>query len=106
MLSLTGDWHSEIEDALKHGHNAAKVKEAMFASLEGMARDNAKMIDKNGDLHVIHILDGLDSLYGVSHDLSVAQCCLVRSAAEADGVRSRLLQSYGANNCHLERTPR
>ena len=31
------DWCSEIEDALEHGHNAAKVKEAMFASLEGMA---------------------------------------------------------------------
>ena len=23
------DWHSEIEDALEHGHNATKVKEAM-----------------------------------------------------------------------------
>ena len=31
------DWQSEIEDALEHGHDAAKVKEAMFASLEGMA---------------------------------------------------------------------
>ena len=41
------DWHSEIEDALEHGHDAAKVKEAMFASLEGMAGDNAKMIDEN-----------------------------------------------------------
>ena len=41
------DWRSEIEDALEHGHDAAKVKEAMFASLEGMARDNAKMIDEN-----------------------------------------------------------
>ena len=29
------DWHSEIEDALEHGHNAAKVKEAMFASWRG-----------------------------------------------------------------------
>ena len=38
----------------------------MFTSLEGMASDNAKMIDENGDLHVMHILDGLDSLYGVS----------------------------------------
>ena len=38
----------------------------MFASLEGMARGNAKMIDKNGDLHVTRILDRLDSLYGVS----------------------------------------
>ena len=41
------DWRSEIEDALEHGHNAAKVKEDV-ASLEGMARDNAKMIDEMG----------------------------------------------------------
>ena len=26
------NWCSEIEDALEHGHNAAKVKEVMFAS--------------------------------------------------------------------------
>ena len=56
------DWCSKIEDALQRGHDAAKVKEAMFASLEGMARDNAKMIDENRDLHVTCILDGLDSL--------------------------------------------
>ena len=31
------DWHSETEDTLEYGHDAAKVKEAMFASLEGMA---------------------------------------------------------------------
>ena len=51
----------------------------MFASLEGMARDNAKMIDENGDLHVTHILDGLDSLYGVSmtfQSLNAALCSL------------------------------
>ena len=60
------DWRSEIEDALEHGHDAAKVKEAMFVSLEGMVRDNAKMIDENGDLHVTRILDSLDSLYVVS----------------------------------------
>ena len=60
------DWHSEIEDALEQGHDPAKVKEAMFASLEGMAKDNAKMINGNGDLHVTRILDGLNSLYGVS----------------------------------------
>ena len=79
MLSLTGDWCSEIEDALEHGHNAAKVKEVMFASLEGMARDNAKMIDENRDLHVTRILDGLDSLYGVSmtfQSLNTALCSL------------------------------
>ena len=99
------DWCSEIEDALEHGHNAAKVKEAMFASLEGMARDNAKMIDENGDLHVTRILDGLDSLYGVSmtfQSLNAALCGLQQRQMES---RSRLLQSYGANNRHLKRTP-
>ena len=80
------DWRSEIEDALEHGHNAAKVKEAMFASLEGMARDNAKMIDENGDLHVTRILDGLDSLYGVSmtfQSLNAALCGLQQRQMES-----------------------
>ena len=80
------DWHSEIEDALEHGHNATKVKEAMFASLEGMARDNAKMIDENGDLHVTRILDGLDSLYGVSmtfQSLNAALCSLQQRQMES-----------------------
>ena len=100
------DWRSEIEDALEHGHDAAKVKEAMFASLEGMARDNAKMIDENGGSACHPYSRRLGLLVRGVHDLSVAQCCLVRSAAEADGVRSRLLQSYGTSNRHLERTPR
>ena len=80
------DWCSEIEDALEHGHNATKVKEAMFASLEGMAWDNAKMIDENGDLHVTHILDGLDSLYGVSmtfQSLNAALCGLQQRQKES-----------------------
>ena len=80
------DWRSEIEDALEHGHDAAKVKEAMFASLEGMARDNAKMIDENGDLHVTHILDSLDSLYGVSmtfQSLNAALCGLQQRQMES-----------------------
>ena len=80
------DWRSEIEDALEQGHNAAKVKEAMFASLEGMARDNTKMIDENGDLHVTQILDGLDSLYGVSmtfQSLNAALCSLQQRQMES-----------------------
>ena len=80
------DWHSEIEDTLEHGHDATKVKEAMFASLEGMARDNAKMIDENGDLHVTRILDGLDSLYGVSmtfQSLNAALCGLQQRQMES-----------------------
>ena len=86
MLSLTRTGSSEIEDALEHGHNAAKVKEAMFASLEGMAWDNTKMIDENGDLHVTQHSRRLGlPVWGV-HDLSVTQHCPVQSAAEADGV--------------------
>ena len=57
----------------------------MFASLEAMARDNAKMIDENGDLHVTHILDGLDSLYGVSMTfqlLNAALCGLQQKPME------------------------
>ena len=80
------DWCSEIEDALEHGHDAAKVKEAMFASLERMARDNTKMIDENGDLHVTRILDGLDSLYGVSmtfQSLNAALCGLQQRQMES-----------------------
>ena len=60
------DWHSEVEEAFERGYDAAKVKEAMFTSLEGMALDNTKMIDENGNLHVTRILGRLDSLHGVS----------------------------------------
>ena len=58
----------------------------MFASLEGMARDNAKMIDENGNLHVTRILDGLDSLYGVSMTfqlLNAALCGLQQRQMES-----------------------
>ena len=80
------DWCSKIEDALQRGHDTVKVKEAMFVSLEGMARDNAKMIDENRDLHVTCILDGLDSLYGVSmtfQSLNVALCGLQQKSMES-----------------------
>ena len=80
------DWRSEIEDTLEHGHDAIKVKEAMFASLEGMARDNAKMIDENGDLYVTRILDGLDTLYGVPmtfQSLNAALCGLQQRQMES-----------------------
>ena len=58
----------------------------MFTSLEGMAKDNAKMIDENGDLHVMHILDRLDSLYGVSmtfQSLNTALCGLQQRPMES-----------------------
>ena len=80
------NWHSKIKDALQRDNNAAKVKEAMFASLEGMARDNAKMINENRDLHVTHILDRLDSLYGASmtfQSLNAALCGLQQKPMES-----------------------
>ena len=80
------DWRSEIDDALEQGHAPAKVKEAMFASLEGMAKDNAKMINENGDLHVTRILDRLDSLYGMSmmfQSLNATLCSLQQGPMES-----------------------
>ena len=71
---------------LCRGHDTAKVKEAMFTSLEGMARDNAKMIDENGDLHIKCILDRLDSLYAVSmnfQSLNAALCGLQQKPMES-----------------------
>ena len=88
------DWHSEIEDTLEHGHNAAKVKEAMFASLEEMARDNAKMIDENRNLHVAHILDGLDSLYGVFMTFQLLNAALC-------GLQQRQMESARAYYNHM-----
>ena len=102
------DWRSEIEDTLEHGHDAAKVKEAMFASLEGMARDNTKMIDENGDLHVTRILDGLDSLYGVSmtfQSLNAALCGLQQRQMEsAHAYYNRMVQiTVILRECHGNR---
>ena len=102
------DWRSEIEDALEHGDDATKVKEAMFASLEGMARDNAKMINENGDLHVTRILDGLDSLYGVSmtfQSLNAALCSLQqRPMQSARAYYNRMAQiTVILRECHGNR---
>ena len=55
-------------------------------SLEGMTRDNAKMINENEDLHVMRILDRLDSLYGVSmtfQSLNAALCGLQQKPMES-----------------------
>ena len=80
------DWHSKVEEAFERGYDAAKVKEAMFLSLEGMAKDNTKMTDENCNLHVTEILDGLDSLYGVSvtfQSLNSALCGLQQKPFKA-----------------------
>ena len=61
----------------------------MFASLEGMARDNANMTDENEDLHVTCILDGLDSLYGVSMTFQLLNAPLC-------GLQQKLMQSVCA----------
>ena len=95
------DWRSKIEDALQRGHDATKVKEAMFASLEGMARDNAKMIDENRDL------DGLGSLYGVSmtfQSLNAALCGLQQKPMESARTYNRMAQiTVILRECHGNR---
>ena len=66
----------------------------MFASLEGMTKDNAKMINENRDLHVMHSLDRLDSLYRVSmtfQSLNAASC----------GLQQRLMEFARAYYNHM-----
>ena len=104
------DWRSEIEDALEQGHDAAKFKEAMFASLERMARDNAKMINENGNLHVTRILDGLDSLYGVSmtfQSLNAALCGLQQKPMEPARAYYNCMAQITVilRECHGNRAP-
>ena len=63
---------------------AARLK--MPWNMATMARDNAKMIDEKGDLHVTCILDGLDSLYWVSmtfQSLNAALCGLQQRQMES-----------------------
>ena len=77
----------------------------MFTSLEGMARDNSKMINENGDLHVMRILDGLDSLYGVSMTfqlLNTALCGLQQKPMEsARAYYNRMVQIMAIlRECH------
>ena len=74
-------------------------------SLEGMARDNAKIIYENGDLHVTHILDGLDSLYGVSMTfqlLNMALCGLQQKPMES---ACAYYNPHGTDNGHPKRAP-
>ena len=74
-------------------------------SLEGMARDNAKMINKNGNFHITRILDGLDSLYGVSmtfQSLNAALCGLQQKSMEsARAYYNRMVQiTVILRECH------
>ena len=52
------DWCSEIEEALQRGHDAAKVKEAMFASLEGMPKINPQPLGDTVDALEMWYNDG------------------------------------------------
>ena len=87
------------------GHDAAKVKEAMFASLEGMARDNAKMIGGKRRL-ACHAHPGRVGLLvrGI-YDVPVAQRCPMWTATEVDGVCPCLLQPHGPDHGDPEGAP-
>ena len=63
-----------------------KLRKLCSRPWRGWPGDNAKMIDENRDLHVTCILDGLDSLYGVSMTfqlLNTALCGLQQKPMES-----------------------
>ena len=74
----------------------SNVPKGILLHLLGMARDNAKMVDENGHLHVTCILNGLDSLYRVSltfQSLNAALCGLQQKPMEpASAYYNRMAQ--------------
>ena len=62
------DWRGEVEEYIKKGYNSNKIKDAMFSSLEGKARQNFQHCDKRGDLTPTEILQKMDSSYNASVD--------------------------------------
>ena len=63
------------------------------------------MIDESGNLHVIHILDGLDSLYGVSMTFQSLNMALCGLQQKPNGTHPCLLQLYDTDNGHPKGMP-
>ena len=79
------DWHGEVEEYIKNGFDNDKIKDAMFSSLEGKARQNFQHCDKRGDLTPMEILRKMDSSYNASvdfRDLNARLCGLKQGPFE------------------------
>ena len=72
-------WPSEVEEYINKGYSGQKIKDAMFTSLEGKAKQNYQACDEKEDLTLDKILERMDMIYGTSvsfQDLNAKLCSL------------------------------
>ena len=80
------DWRLEVEEYIAKKYPGPKIKEAMFTSLEGKAKQNFQACDERGDLSLEKILEKMDMIYGTSvsfWDLNAKLCGLKQGAQES-----------------------
>ena len=80
------DWRLEVEEYIVKKYPRPKIKEAMFTSLEGKAKQNYQACDERGDLSPEKILEKMDMIYGTSvsfRDLNAKLCRLKQGAQES-----------------------
>ena len=51
------DWRGEVEEYITKGYSGQKIKDVMFTSLEGKAKQNYQACDEKGDLPHEKILE-------------------------------------------------
>ena len=72
-------WRGEVEEYISKGYSRQKIKDVMFTSLEGKAKQNYQACDEKGDLTPEKILEKMDMIYGTSvsfQDLNAKLCGL------------------------------
>ena len=80
------DWRLEVEEYITKKYPRPQIKEAMFTSLEGKAKQNYQACDERGDLSPEKILEKMDMIYGTSisfRDLNAKLCGLKQGAQES-----------------------
>ena len=73
------NWWGEVEEYITKGYSSQKIKDAMFTSLEGKAKQNYQACDEKGDLPPKKILERMDMIYSTSMsfwDLNAKLCGL------------------------------
>ena len=79
------DWHWEVEEYLREGHDDNQIKDAMLSLVEGQAYVNFRSCDEGRNRTPVQILKEMDSIYNVSvtfWDLNARMCGLKQGTNE------------------------
>ena len=80
------NWRGEVEEYITKGYSSQKIKDVMFTSLEGKAKQNYQTCDKKGNLSPEKILEKMDMIYRPSvsfWDLNAKLCGLKQGDQES-----------------------